>query len=314
MRQLTTNWLIQFRNDKFLWLITALAILGAALILLREINYGVGIRWDEAGYILRARAVMGSPGWIIHLSGIQPPLFPVLLAVISLPGFNPVDTAGFVNAGAFGLTIIFSGLWLRNKLDSGLVTVWGTLAVMLSIPLTTVAALALTEPLFALLTLLALIQTEKFLGSAKRSSLIWAAVFTALACLTRYMGFTIAVSIVLLLLFHSNTTLQEKARRIVLYSFIALTPLFLFWLRNTLLDPSVGGLLTDWTPTTPLSENLRNAWAALIEYAIPLSSLPTRVQDIFAGLLALALCLSVITAGYAFLRRRGAGAPVRRST
>ena len=55
-------------------------------------------------------------------------------------------------------------------------------------------------PLLILLATLALIQTDKFLAEGKKSVLVWAAVFSALAWQTRYIGVAVPVTVRLALL------------------------------------------------------------------------------------------------------------------
>ena len=107
----------------FPWAIVATAVLGMVLILLREINYGPGVIADGAGYLIRARRILAGPGWLVHLSGDQPPFYPFLLALVGLPGFDLQHVAGVVNATVFGLTIMFVGLYLSTRIQSRLLWV-----------------------------------------------------------------------------------------------------------------------------------------------------------------------------------------------
>ncbi len=118
---------------------------------------------------------------------LWPPLYPLLLAAVSLGVFDPLDVAGPLNAVIFGLTIFVVGRYLRQRLESRFLAVWACLAMALPVPLVELASWALSASLFILLATLALIQTDKFLTGGKISSLIWAAVFCALAWQARYI-------------------------------------------------------------------------------------------------------------------------------
>ena len=243
---------------------------------------------------------------------IWPPLFPMLLTPGVFLGFDAQDSAGFVNAAAFGLTILFSGLWLHNRIASGTLILWATLAVMLSVPLTLAAVVVMSESPFVLFSLLALIWIEKFLQSHARSSLIWAAIFTALACLTRYMGGTLAIAVALLLLLQRGVPPRTKIGQLAVYSFIAVTPVLLWLSRNMLVAGSTtGGLVGGyWEPVTPLLENGRFTAQTLLDWIVPASELPPGIQDI-ATVPATALVLSASAAAQVLLRHyRSAGAAV----
>ena len=153
------------------------------------------------------------------------PLWPALLAFFSLPGFDPHDVARFVNSGAFGLTIVISGFWLRRHIESRFLVVWACLTVMVPVVLMNIAVTALSDSVFVLLAALSLIEIEKVLNEGKRSVLMRAAVWTALACLARYVGVAVIFAAVLLLMLDRNAAPIEKAKRIAAYSFIAAAPL-----------------------------------------------------------------------------------------
>lgn len=287
----------------FLWAIVAAAVLGTVLILFREINYGVGVNADGAGYLIRARRMLAGPGWLVHLSGDQPPFYPLLLALVGLPGFDLRHVAGVVNATVFGLTILFVSLYLSTRLQSRLLGVWATLATTLSPPLTILAAQVSTEPAMVLFSLLALIHVEKFLDRSAYVSLIWAAICSALAGLTRYTGIFVAPAIVLLLLFRGDIPISEKIRQVVIYSFISLTPICLFLLRNYLLSGLFFWYSEGWPSYTPTIENLRSWLIALASWILPVSDIWSSGVGIQRTVgFAFPPLVSLITAGYLFLR------------
>ncbi len=274
----------------------ALAVLGTALILLREITFGVGMDADSTAYIAAARNLVAGNGLIVYEGRpltLWPPLFPMLLAVACLFGFDPADFAGLLNAGAFGASVFVSGWWLRTRLESRLPALWGTLAVLLSVTLTHWAAMAMSEPVFILFTLLSLIQTEKFLNNGKGSSLTWAAMFTTLACLTRYIGVTIVVTVVMLLLLKRDTIL-EQFKRIAAYFMVSLTPLGVWMLRNLMATGTLAGYRQN-TPNHPFLEHLERTPQVLAGWIHP--SLTPKNMPVFTavvgGICLLALAIAV---------------------
>ena len=227
------------RPDGFTLLLAGLGILGAALVLARQINYGVGLGPDDVNYISVARSLLAGNGFTEFLGDTLhswPPLYPTLLAAASLGIFDPLTVAGPLNAGLFGLTVFVAGMYLRTRLESRLLLLGGVLALALAWPLLYVAQFARSEMSFILFTTLALMQAERLLNRERgNSALLWAGAFTALACLTRYVGGALAATIVCALALQSGVTLPEKARRIAIYGLVALAPLLLWELRNTLL-------------------------------------------------------------------------------
>ena len=229
---------IRFRPDTFTMLLAALSALGVASVMAREITYGVVVHWDSIGYIAGARNLLAGEGYS-DMSGSPvrgwPPLYSLLLATASLGTWDPLDVAGPVNAAVFGLTIFTVGRYLRQRLASRFLVVWACLAVTLSVPLADLASWAMSDPLFILLTTLALVRIDQFLTDGKTSSLVWAAVFSALAWLTRNMGVVLPVLVGLLLLFQPGTPLIWRAGRIAVFSLIAALPIALWVVQSHLL-------------------------------------------------------------------------------
>ena len=221
--------------DRFTLFLIAVAVLGAGLVLARQVTYGVSLHSDSVQYLSAAQGLLAGDG-LINAAGAPfewwPPLFPMLLAASSLGIFAPLDVAGPLNAICFGLTVLVVGHWLRRHLRSRFLVVWGCLAIALAVPVAWAASWAMSEATFILFTTLALSLTSFFLREPKRSTLLWAAVFTALACLTRYVGVAIVATVIVMLLAQHRTTLTGKAKNILGYGLVSSLPIALFLARN----------------------------------------------------------------------------------
>ena len=236
--------LTRLRPDGFTLMLGACAVTGALLVLARELNFGVALHSDSVIYISVARSLLAGDGFmqIIHGPLVNwPPLYPLLLAAATFFTFDPHAVAGPVNAVIFALTVLLVGLWLRQRLASRFLALWACLATMLAFPLVREASWALAEPLFILMSVLSLMHLDKFIREGREPSLLWAAAFAALACLTRYMGIALAAASVLLLASQPGVAPSWKARRIALYSLIALTPVCLWMTRNFVLVGHITG-------------------------------------------------------------------------
>ena len=229
----------RFRPDRLTLLMIAIAALGTALLLGRELALGVMLSPDTAHYTGAARSLLSGEG-LLEISGRPytkwPPLYPMLLALASLGLFDPVAVAGPLNAIFFGLTVFIVGRYLRHCLESRFLAAWGCLATALAPPLLTWSSSALTEPLFILLVTLALTRTDRFLTEGGTRTLLWAAVFSALAWQARYIGVAVPACVGLLLLFHprAGASMARRMRRVTAYSLIVAVPMALWLLRNLL--------------------------------------------------------------------------------
>ena len=284
-------------------LLAALCVLGTFLVLLRGIPYGMGVNGDGVIFMSTAHNLLAGNGFV-KWDGSPfvrfPPMFPMLLAFIGIFGLDPLDVAGYVNATLFGLTIFVSSLWLRYHLLSCRaptlraqriwLLIWAVAALVLA-PFARPASYATSEPLFILLMVSTLFTFDKFLDTGQRAFLLLAAIFTALACLTRYIGIAIPATLLLFLLFRKGDTLLAKAKNTVIYSLIAVTPIVVWVLRNFLVTGSgagqawpivltvpgstqsilVTGSATGYHPKYSLSFNLKNTLLTLSDWVLPRS-------------------------------------------
>lgn len=222
-------------TNQFSVLLGIIAVSGTGLILVREINYGVGLGDDSVEYISVANSLLEGEGFTRYYGGILirfPPLYPMMLAGLSFFSLDPLDIAGPLNAVLFGLTIFVVGRWLQQRLMSPLLALWGCLILSFSIPIADVTSRAMSEPLYILLSVLALIQADNYIHKGTRSALIWAAILAGLACMTRFASFSIVAIVVLMIILRRNITSKDKIRHTVMYSLVALVPVLIWMLRT----------------------------------------------------------------------------------
>ena len=234
------------RPDGLTLAIAGIALLGAGLVLAREVTYGAAFTWDSINYLGAARELLTAGDFARALEEREPftswgPLYPMLLAAASFGAFDPLDVAGPLGAAVFALTILAAGLWMRRAVASRALVVWGCLAIACAFPLTGLAAFVLSEAPFILFVTLALSRIDAFRNGGGRTTLAWAAAFAALACLTRYAGVALILAVVPLLLPREGPRPRERAHDAAFFLAVAALPLGLWLLRNTLLVGSPTG-------------------------------------------------------------------------
>ena len=218
----------RFWRDPFILLIVCIAGLGTAHILVRTATDGAIIDGDSVRFLSVARNFLAGEGWRDFAGKpltVWPPLFPLLLAALNGIGIDPVEGGRWVHAAAFGWIIWAAGLYLHSHLRSRLLGLAATAIIAASLPLSHFMTRFLTEPLFVLLTLLALIQLAAFLNRGGRTSLWWAAVLTALAALTRYPGVALIGTGVLLLLGRRTPPLTARLKDALAFGTVSSVPL-----------------------------------------------------------------------------------------
>ncbi len=237
-------WLARFGRARTTLLIVVLAGLGTAHILVRTATYGTAVTADSVNFLSTALNFLAGEGWR-NFEGspltLWPPLFPLLLAAFGWVGIEPLEAGRWVNATAFGLTILAAGGWLRSHLRSRLLALAATATLVASLPLSHWAAHFMTEPLFVLLALLALIQLAAFLHRKTDAPLWWAAVFTALAVLTRYPGVVLIGVGVLVLLVRRARPLAARLKDAIVFGAVSSMPLAGVLTRNWVVSGTLTG-------------------------------------------------------------------------
>ena len=291
-------WIARFRRDPFALLIAVLAGLGTAHILVRTATYGAGISEDSVDFLFSAMNFLAGGGWL-HLTGAPltgwPPLFPLLLAAFGWVGIDPLEAGRWINAVAAGLTILVAGCWLRSNLRSQWLALAATATLAASYPLSDIAARFLTEPLFTLLTLLALMQLAAFLNRRTNAPLWWAAVFTALAAITRYPGVALIGTGVLILL------PLARLRQTLVFGAVSSVPLLAVLVRNSV----ASGYLTQAAGYRPTSsgQSLSDGLGQIVE-VFRAWIVPRHAPDELAYLLWLAVATVVLASVAVVLRSR----------
>ena len=193
----------RFRRDPSTLLIALIAGLGTAHILVRTATYGAAVGGDSTVFLSTALNFLAGEGWRDFRGGPAiewPPLFPLLLAAFGWVGIELLTAGRWVNAAAFGLTILVAGGWLRSNLRSRWLALATTATLAASLPLSALASKIMTDSLFVLFTLFILMLLAAFLHRKTVAPLWWAAGFAALAALLRYPGVVLIGTGILLLL------------------------------------------------------------------------------------------------------------------
>ena len=224
-------------------LVAVLAGLSAAHILIRTATYGAAVTYDSSFLLSTAINFLAGEGWR-NFTGYPlvgwAPLFPLLLAALGWLGIEPFEAGRLLNAAAFGLTIFAAGDYLRSHLRSRGLALTATATIAVSLPLSDLASHFLTDSLFVLWTLLALIQLASFLQRGERTPLLLGAVFAALAAVTRYPGVVLIGAGVLLLLVRRPLPLAARLKDAVVFGAVSSLPLAGVLTRNW----TVSGTLT----------------------------------------------------------------------
>ena len=295
-----------------LLIILLLSVAGAAHILLRTAPYGAGLTADGTTF-LSAGLNLAAGESLQHSRGApltdKPALFPLLMAFLSLFGVAAAEAGRWLNALAFGLVILTAGLWLRANLRSAVAAVAATGLLAVSVDFNHHFATLMSDPLFVLFTLLALLQLAAYRrveAEGRRRQwrpLLLAAVLAGLAAVTRYPGVVLIGSGALLLLLPVGGWSRAARGWIALgFGLAAALPLAVNLSRNWLVSGTFTG---------PRTEKRGDAVGELLEQPIEALGqwlLPAAGPDwLTYGALAAAAAILAAAIGILWTSRRPPG-------
>ncbi len=236
--------------------ILALLALTGIVLILRATPEGLGLSDDSIGYVAGARSMLAGQGyreaWLASDQPVThfPPAFPGVLAALGLFGLDPLRGARFLNAVLFGLNIALMGIlgWRMTRwLPAGLVL--GAL-FLLNDSLLRVHAVAMSEPLFIFLSLLAFWMFDLYIERDRHW--LWVlscGLFSGMAYLTRYAGLALVATFLLALaILHHTWRKRVSSIGIFLAGFL---PWAAGWaIRNELVAGNVANRILVWHPIT----------------------------------------------------------------
>lgn len=229
-----------------LWaILIVLSLCAVAMTLVATARYGAGMSPDTSGYFAAARSLLAGKGFIAfdHRVYTQwPPLFPTLLAALYAVGLEPAVGARYLNALAFGATVLVSGLLLAGSVRSKAFIVLGAASVAFAAPLLWVSMMAWSEPVFILLMTLFALLLVRFAQAPRLSTLLLVSIVAALACLQRYAGVALILAgSVLVPLATSKISIRRRVLDLMIFGVVSSLPLALWLLRNRMTGEMVGG-------------------------------------------------------------------------
>ena len=234
------------RPDAVVLGILALSLVAGLLVVTRTSEYGIGLSPDSVQYVSMARELTTGHDALAgeHLRPTWPPLFTLLISAPGVVGVDPLAVGAVLNPSILVCICLVAGVWLYRRTGSGFIGIVVTATLAFSIPLTRAASFIWSEPLFVLLTVCSLLALDRHLRNESMVALVFAAVFAALACLTRYAGVALLASTALLVFCKAHAAMKTRVVHTLLYLVVAALPLFVWLVRNYLLSETLAGART----------------------------------------------------------------------
>ena len=269
------------RIDGFALLVALVAATGAAHLWLRTATWGLALNNDGVMYLAVAESLAAGAG-LVNLEGnpllLYAPFFPMLLAFLSLFGIEALTAGSIVNIAAFGLIILASGLYLGRRVESRLLALGTAVVIMTSLVLSHWFSSFLSEPLFILFTLLALIALDGFLrrrrlaASGGTAFLALSILCVAIAAVTRWAGVALLLAAPLIIAARCKPW-RAGLKLATLYGFFASVPLAIALGRNLAASATLTGH-RHFASGQLLSDSLQQTAQELGRWLMPITAGP----------------------------------------
>ena len=286
-------------------LLAVAAVTSALLVLLATSKYGIAYHSDSARYVSVSKSLLAGTGFTEYTG--EPyvaggPLYPAVLAIGSILRIHPLVTARYLHAGLFAVTIVIGGAWLSRLRPPLILWLLGLVLIVTSAELMDLATNALTDMLFAACTVYSLSLLDRFLRDSKIRWLVLASIVASLACLTRYIGITIVMTGVAVLLVASpSQTFRVRIREAGIFATIASLPTGIWVLRNYLLSSTATG--KRFAPFHTFTDFASSAVDVIGLWFLPMW-VPRAARLLLGGWIVLFLCLGLVLAARHILERR----------
>ena len=227
-------------------MVMATAFSALFIVLWCTTPYGIGESPDSISYIDGARSIhatlldghkYGCHGfrWVqrIYPSVHFPPLYSALLSTPLYMGVDMLEGARWLNAILFMLTALAIGACTYACTQKSLLPSVVSIALfMFSTGMIKLYTYVLSETAFNLFALAAYLLLAWYISRPKMWILTASSLLLAMALLTRYAGISLILPMILAILLLQKSTLSVRFKACSLLLLFALSPLFLWCLRN----------------------------------------------------------------------------------
>lgn len=207
-------------------------------------TFGIGIRTDSVAYLWSSENLAKGIG-LGRLDGAGgfrpythwPPLYPILLAIPRLMGLDGMESARIIGTLCIMLLIIVTGLAISRLTGHSPFFTAGALVILINAPnLWDTSLFAMTEPLYVVLSLSALLLLDGYLNTSRRYLLILSSLLAGLALVTRYVGFSLIAAGLLAVLIQKERPWRQKLHDSFVMTAFSLIPFMAWAIRNTLVS------------------------------------------------------------------------------
>lgn len=251
----------------------ALIIVLGMFLVWYSTRWGAGLISDTFQYVASARNFAAGNGFSIPYGDGElepmtkyPPMFSIILSLFEFAGLSALQAARSVNIFLFGVNSFLVFISVRKLAGSYSFSLLASLLFSISFVLIEVHSWALSEALYICLGLCAFLAVGRYFKELERNWLIVGALIAASVVLTRYVGLSLVLA-VMIVIFFTNLNIRRKVMDALLFGSIAVLPAALWTLRSYLLTSRLNDRLIGFHPLT--TKNYTSALDVIFEWFLP---------------------------------------------
>lgn len=220
------------------------SLLGALLVWAAT-SKSIGVSPDSIDYVSGANSLIDQ-GQYKDFQGNHiiffPPGYSSVLATTVFIYDDIYANARILNAFLLGVTILCLSLWAAFRVRSDSIFWLGTYILLFSTPLLPVSSYLWSEILFISLATATLVVLDLHAEKGKLFHVLLIGFLTVAACMTRFVGLAIIVTVIIhLTVVRKPTKLKELTKETATFFLIVSAPLALWLFRNWHLDGTLTG-------------------------------------------------------------------------
>jgi 4-amino-4-deoxy-L-arabinose transferase-like glycosyltransferase len=254
-------------------LLVALVMAIGMFLVWYSTRWGAGLISDTFQYVASARNFAAGRGFSLPYGDGElqpmtkyPPMFPIVLSMFELAGGSALQGARFINIFLFGVNIVLVFISVRQLTSSYSFSLLASLLFSISFVLIEVHSWALSESLYICLGLCTFLAIARYFKESNRAWLVAGAFLAACVLLTRYVGLSLIVAVIIVI-FLSNLNLGRKLADALLFGFMAVWPVALWTLRSYLFSATLNDRVIQFHPLT--KKNYTSALDAIFGWFLP---------------------------------------------
>jgi hypothetical protein len=295
----------------FLWLVVIFLV--AMVMMIYATPFGSGLGFDSVAYISAARNIVDGIGLgRMTCTGFKPmtlwpPLYPIILALLSLPGLDPIHSSHLVSVAGYSLAIFLAALFAFrvSKKVSFLVLI--SLLLLSNASILNTFSWAMSEALYIPVSLLSLYLLYEYMEKNRNAYLLASTAFIGLAMVTRYIGIALLPVWLIILAMNDQVHLREKIKNGLYGVTLACLPLLAWFIRNDIVFGSGTG--RKFGLNIPSLLDFDFFIKQVVGWVIPLKYASYRIRLIMIAVLILVL---VVMSVFIFFSQRKKGSAAQK--